>query len=80
MSLRIRPIAIKAAQRFVRAHHRKLPRVAGGLWVGASLRALALRPQGLTRAQEWDRPSRPREAAVLPEKKVRWDLLAGEAA
>lgn len=39
---------------------------------GASLRAAGFRDMGLTRAEEWDRPSRSRAAAVRPEAKRRW--------
>lgn len=39
---------------------------------GASLRAAGFIDMGLTRAEEWDRPSRARSAAVRPEAKRRW--------
>ncbi len=44
---------------------------------GASLRALGLKPVGTTRGGEWDRPSRRRAPARRPQRKTRWDLLAG---
>lgn len=46
---------------------------------GASLRALGLKPLGLTRGGEWSRPSRGRKPAVRPDRKTRWDLLGGAA-
>jgi hypothetical protein len=39
---------------------------------GASLRAAGFIDMGLTRAEEWDRPSRRRNAAVRPDAKRRW--------
>lgn len=39
---------------------------------GASLRAAGFVQHGETRAGEWDRPSRPRNAAVNAESKRRW--------
>lgn len=43
---------------------------------GASLRALGIEPIGLTRGGEWSRRGRPRKAAIRPEPKAQWDLLA----
>lgn len=45
---------------------------------GASLRALGLKPLGLTKDEsaDWSRKSRPRKPPKLVGKKVRWDLLA----
>lgn len=39
---------------------------------GTSLRAAGFIDMGLTDGGEWDRPSRPRKAAVCPEPKRRW--------
>lgn len=39
---------------------------------GASLRAAGFVQHGETRAEEWDRPSRPRDVAVNAESKLRW--------
>ena len=39
---------------------------------GTSLRAAGFQDMGLTKAEEWDRPSRARAAAVRPEAKRRW--------
>jgi len=39
---------------------------------GTSLRAAGFQDMGLTRAEEWDRPSRSRAAAIRPEAKRRW--------
>ncbi len=39
---------------------------------GTSLRAAGFEDMGLTRAEEWTRPSRTRAAAVRPEAKRRW--------
>lgn len=39
---------------------------------GASLLAAGFADKGLTRAEEWDRPSRPRAPAVRPCRKRRW--------
>lgn len=39
---------------------------------GASLRAAGFVDMGMTRAEEWSRPSRARRPAVRPEAKRRW--------
>ncbi len=39
---------------------------------GTSLRAAGFKPMGHTRAEEWDRPSRRRSAAVCAQSKQRW--------
>jgi hypothetical protein len=40
---------------------------------GASLRAVQAERRGTAGGGEWSRPSHPRGAAAVPEKKVRWD-------
>jgi len=39
---------------------------------GISLRAAGFQDMGLTRAEEWDRPSRARTAAICSQQKRRW--------
>ncbi|MDQ2878538.1 MAG: hypothetical protein M3R41_05640 [Pseudomonadota bacterium] len=47
---------------------------------GTSLRAAGFQDMGMTRAEEWNRASRPREATARPDAKRRWmRRLAGTA-